>query len=211
MYKILIKRVAAELDRNKIPYMIIGGQAVLLYGEPRLTKDIDITLGVGIEELPVVKKSVRALRLSIESDNIDDFVRNTMVLPAKEDETGIRVDFVFTFSPFERLAIERAREVIFDGTPVRFASLEDIVILKIVAGRPRDIEDVRTILLKNSGFDRRYIRSWLEEFDKALDEKCSRRFEDILADIARISGKRLARLGGTAKNLQPIPRRKSRS
>jgi len=211
MYKSLIKRVAAELDRNKIPYMIIGGQAVLLYGEPRLTKDIDITLGVGIEELPVVKKSVRALRLSIESDNIDDFVRNTMVLPAKEDKTGIRVDFVFAFSPFERQAIERAREVIFDGTPVRFASLEDIVILKIVAGRPRDIEDVRTILLKNSGFDRRYIRSWLEEFDKALDEKCSRRFEDILADIARISGKRLARLGGTAKNLRPIPRRKSRS
>lgn len=211
MYKSLIKRVAVELDRNKIPYMIIGGQAVLLYGEPRLTKDVDITLGVGIEELPIIKESVRSLGLRIESDNIDDFVRKTMVLPSKEDETGIRVDLVFSFSPFERQAIERAREVIFDGTPVRFASLEDIVILKIVAGRPRDIEDVTTIILKNPGFDRRYIRSWLEEFDKALYERCSQRFEDILSHIARDSGKRLAKLGGTAKNLQPIPRRKSRS
>jgi len=29
--------------------MVIGGQAVLLYGEPRLTRDIDITLGIGVE------------------------------------------------------------------------------------------------------------------------------------------------------------------
>ena len=41
MFQDLLKRVAGELSRNAIPYMVIGGQAVLLYGEPRLTKDID--------------------------------------------------------------------------------------------------------------------------------------------------------------------------
>lgn len=39
--KRLIKRIAKVLDKEKIPYMIIGGQAVLIYGELRLTKDID--------------------------------------------------------------------------------------------------------------------------------------------------------------------------
>jgi hypothetical protein len=42
----LIRKVAERLDADKIPYMVIGGQAVLAYGRPRLTRDIDITLGI---------------------------------------------------------------------------------------------------------------------------------------------------------------------
>ena len=52
MFEKLLKRLAAALESEKIPYMIIGGQAVLLYGEPRLTRDIDVTLGLGTEHLP---------------------------------------------------------------------------------------------------------------------------------------------------------------
>lgn len=63
MFQNLLKRVAGELSRNAIPYMVIGGQAVLLYGEPRLTKDIDITLGIGIEELQKIKDVIDALDL----------------------------------------------------------------------------------------------------------------------------------------------------
>lgn len=46
---------------------------------------------------------------------------------------------------------------------VSFASPEDVVILKIIAGRPRDLEDVRSILLKNPPMDSGYIRNWLKE------------------------------------------------
>lgn len=211
MYKDLIKRIAAELARREIPYMIIGGQAVLLYGEPRLTRDIDITLGVGVEKLPVIKDAARALGLSIEAEPIDTFVRETMVFPARERTSGIRVDFVFSFSPYERQAIERANQVKFDDTSVRFASLEDVVIHKAVAGRARDIEDIKSILLKNPGYDKEYIRAWLSNFNQGLEGKCLRSFEEIIAEIGRESAKKLARLGGTAKKLRPIPRRRSRS
>ena len=51
MFERLLSRLAAALDSAKIPYMIIGGQAVLLYGEPRLTKDIDITLGINDSDI----------------------------------------------------------------------------------------------------------------------------------------------------------------
>lgn len=47
----LIEKIASGLEREGIEYMVLGGQAVLLYGEPRLTKGIDITLGVGPESL----------------------------------------------------------------------------------------------------------------------------------------------------------------
>ncbi|MDF1536455.1 MAG: hypothetical protein P1S46_08155 [bacterium] len=52
MFQELIASIAASLNVRKIPYMIIGGQAVLLYGEPRLTRDIDVTLGAGVSWLP---------------------------------------------------------------------------------------------------------------------------------------------------------------
>ena len=51
MIEKLIKKIARHLDKDKIPYMIIGGQAVLLYGTPRLTRDIDITLGIDTDKL----------------------------------------------------------------------------------------------------------------------------------------------------------------
>jgi len=51
----LIKKLAQRLDEDKIPYMIIGGQAVLLYGTPRLTRDIDITLGVDTDKFQLIE------------------------------------------------------------------------------------------------------------------------------------------------------------
>jgi hypothetical protein len=47
----LLKKISLKFEKNKIDYMIIGEQAVLIYGEPRLTKDIDIILGTDIEDL----------------------------------------------------------------------------------------------------------------------------------------------------------------
>jgi hypothetical protein len=52
MLELLLERIGRSLRATGIPYMIIGGQAVLLYDEPRLTKDIDITLGAGLDRLP---------------------------------------------------------------------------------------------------------------------------------------------------------------
>ena len=44
MFQDILEKLGIILEQKKIPYMIIGGQAVLLYGDPRLTKDIDLTL-----------------------------------------------------------------------------------------------------------------------------------------------------------------------
>ena len=51
----VLQRVARVLDAARMPYMIIGGQAVLVHGEPRLTKDIDVTLGVALDRLGEVR------------------------------------------------------------------------------------------------------------------------------------------------------------
>ena len=167
MFKELISRIAIEFQTSKVPYMIIGGQAVLLYGEPRLTRDIDITLGLTPDKLSEILIIVKKLSLRILPENIEKFVRETMVLPCLQEKTGIRVDFIFSFTPYERKAIERARKIKMGKAQVSFASPEDVIIHKIFANRPRDIEDVKSILIRNESLDFIYITEWLKEFDKS--------------------------------------------
>jgi hypothetical protein len=151
--------------------MIIGGQAVLIYGEPRITRDIDITLGVNIDQLKKLLVAVKDLALKPIPQDVDSFVTQTMVLPTLDESTGIRVDFIFSCTPYENQAIKRSRKMLIRNQVVNFASPEDVIIHKIFAGRPRDLEDVRSIVLKNQDIDIRYIRSWLKKFESSSDKK----------------------------------------
>jgi predicted nucleotidyltransferase len=94
-----------------------------------------------------------------------------MVLPSLDESTGIRVDFIFSFTPYESQAIKRAKKVKILEYDVCFASVEDLIIHKVFAGRPRDIEDVRLVVLKNRNIDISYIERWLKEFDAASIQK----------------------------------------
>lgn len=183
MFQKLLAKVAQKLSRLRIPYMVIGAQAVLLYGEPRLTKDIDITLGIGVDKLEQIISLVRFLRLKILVDTFEDFVKKTMVLPVMDEKSGIRIDFIFSFSPYERQAIERAKNVKIVTTTVKFASLEDVVIHKVIAGRARDIEDIKAVLLKNPKYDYQYVAKWLREFDNTLGAKFMDTFKKILKEV----------------------------
>lgn len=179
MFQQLLETIALSLEKRGIPYMVIGGQAVLLYGEPRLTRDIDITLGIGPERVQEIAGLAAELGWKILTDSPTEFVGKSLVLPCLDPGSGVRVDFIFSFSAYERQAIDRVRHVPMGKAGVNFAAIEDLIIHKIVAGRPRDVEDVRSVLLKNSPIDFPYIRHWLGEFDRSLGETFSQRFEQI--------------------------------
>jgi len=183
VFESLLKKIALQLKKASIPYMVIGGQAVLLYGEPRLTRDIDITIGIGVDGLGKVKKIILIIGLKSLVEKEKEFVERNMVLPTIDKKSGIRVDFIFSFSPYEQQAIERAKDIKLGRSLVRFASLEDVVIHKVIAGRARDLEDVKSILVKNPEYDSVYIEKWLKEFDKSQGEKFLKVFRNIEKEI----------------------------
>ena len=170
MFSKIIELVAKALQAARIPYMLIGGQAVLLYGEPRLTRDIDITVGLPPSQAEELFSLAQNLGLRALVENPSDFTRKTSVFPCVDDETSIRIDFIFSWSPYESQALKRVRKVKVGKTQVRFASPEDLIIHKIIAGRPRDLEDIRSIIAKNSDLDDAYIGKWLSRFDEAMAE-----------------------------------------
>lgn len=185
MFEKILSRIGTCLTRHNLPYMIIGGQAVLLYGEPRLTRDIDITLGVSSDRVDELLAAIQELSLKPLPRDIESFVRQTMVLPTLDEDSGIRVDFIFSFTPYETGAIKRSQKITIMDQEVNFASPEDVIIHKIFAGRPRDIEDVRGIILKNPGINVQYMRGWLKEFDASSDKKgFLKTFEKILIGLS---------------------------
>lgn len=182
MFEELIIRTANALIESQIPYMIIGGQAVLLYGEPRLTNDIDITLGVGDEKLAQIIDLIGKIGLTPIPKGLETFVKETYVLPTQCVASGIRVDFIFSYTPYERQAIERSNKIKIKGREINFASVEDIVIHKIFAGRARDIEDVKAVILKNPNLDIVYVKKWLMVFGNGF-WKC---FNRVMKEIRKL-------------------------
>ena len=108
MFQKLLEKLALSLEKNGIAYMIIGGQAVLLYGEPRLTKDIDITIDMKPDDVSDITNVVNDLGYEMLVDSPETFVPKTSVLPCLEPITGIRIDFIFSFSAYEKQALKRA-------------------------------------------------------------------------------------------------------
>ena len=184
LFEDLLKKLARSLDEEGIEYLVMGGQAVLVHGEPRLTRDVDITLGVTPDNLNRILKIAENLGLKVLVSDPEKFINETWVLPAQDLESGIRVDFIFSASEFEKQALQRAQSIDIEGTPVRFASAEDLIIQKIFSGRPRDIEDVRGILIKKiHQLDINYIQGTLKKFDEALSTgSFSQRFEALLKE-----------------------------
>ena len=178
MFEPLLEKIGQTFDEAGLPYMIIGGQAVLIYGEPRLTRDIDVTLGATLDKLHQVLELIAQipLRPLVEPET---FTKQTMVLPCQDPETGIRVDLTFSFSLYEQKALQRVRRFKVGETEVRFIAPEDLIIHKVVAGRPRDLEDVKSVLLKNPEVNQPYIRQWLDDLSIALGEPFLKRFEEV--------------------------------
>jgi len=169
MYQTLLAKLARALESAGIPYMVIGGQAVLLHGEPRLTRDIDITLGIDNLALEIVLQVAFSIGLLPTVGNISKFVKKTNVLPLRDFPTQVRVDLIFSFTPYESDAIRRSLIVEVAGARVRFAAAEDLIIHKLVAGRPRDLEDVKGVIARGVDLDEKYLEQWLGSFREVVN------------------------------------------
>jgi hypothetical protein len=177
----LLARIARALDAAEIPYMVIDGQAVLVYGYTRLTDDIDITLGVGPDRLKDVLHVIE--RADLRSLVDDDFVEQKLVLPAEDRRSKTRVDLIFSYGGYEAEAIRRARPVEIAGYEVAYAAVEDVLIHKVVAGRPQDLRDAVEILLRHlDAVDSAYVQGWLRQFEEAPDMALVPTFQRLLAE-----------------------------
>lgn len=126
--------------------MIIGGIAVIARGVRRFTTDIDVAVrgdAIDVQRLSRVLK-----RHGIEPRIPDalDFARKNLVLLVRHRTTGADLDVSLAWSSFEHAALDAADEASFGAVRTKMATPADLVVFKSIAGRPRDWEDVETLL-----------------------------------------------------------------
>lgn len=167
--ELTLRRVVDFLETHQIPYMVIGGIANLVWGEPRTTADIDVT--VDIERLGV-EGFVSAVS-SLGDPLVEDpagFAANNRVLPVRTSE-GTAVDLVLATLPFEVEAISRAIRMKIGDTEAVVCTAQDLVIHKIVSDRARDFDDVVGILRRSgSAIDFPELDSVVESLARELDQ-----------------------------------------
>jgi hypothetical protein len=158
------------LTARQVPYAIIGGLAVQHWGEPRFTRDVDVTVVVPLEQASsFIATVVEYFAPRIE--NAAAFARRSRVILIWA-ANGCQVDISLGLPGYEDEVIQRAVDFELEpGKVVRLCGAEDLVIHKAVAGRPRDLEDIKGIVYRRGkALDVSLVRLWLERFSEILGD-----------------------------------------
>jgi predicted nucleotidyltransferase len=163
-----LKPIIDFLESRSIPYMLIGGLASSIYGQPRQTFDIDIKIVMDEGKMPSFVEDLRAIAV-IVPENPEDFVQQTAVLPVDIDD--VRIDLIVAGLPYERDAVLRAVEYDFHGIDLKVATAEDIIIQKSISHRDRDWSDIKEIIHNQSGhLEWNYILEHVQALSEFLTE-----------------------------------------
>jgi len=162
-----VVEAAGLLDELSIPYMLIGGLAVAAWGEARATLDVDLSLWVEPEQFESTIQSLCARLKPLPSDPLR-FATETRVLPLVSS-AGVRLDLVFASLPAELELIQRAEPKALGGLAVRVAAVEDLIWMKLISERSKDLEDARRLIRRfRRQLDRDYLEPKLKELAEAF-------------------------------------------
>jgi hypothetical protein len=172
------------LDSWNWRFCVIGGIAVLRWGESRFTRDVDLALlsGFGNEDryiLPLLEAGYKG-----RVPDAAAFARRNRVLLLTAPN-GVFVDIALAALPFEEQAIDRA--TLFEFSPgcfLRTCSAEDLIVFKLFAFRPLDLGDVESVAARSGkALDWTYVLNNLAPLAAAKDEPA------IMASAARLRDK----------------------
>lgn len=163
--------LASALDALGVRWYLFGAQAAIHYGSPRATADVDVTVELG--EISVAELVARLGESTIvpRIDLDDAFTAKARVLPMVHGRSAMDVDVVLAGPGPEETFLARASVVRFEGVTIRIAAPDDIVIMKVLAGRPKDVEDIVAMLrAAPEGLDGTRVRSVLVELEAMLGQ-----------------------------------------
>jgi hypothetical protein len=165
--------------KEMIPYAIIGGIALQFWGEPRFTRDVDVTIMIPLGKEGVVLKKILSAFIPRTPDPLQFAQKNRVCLVKSKD--GCEIDISMGIPGYEEEVMRRTVECdIGEDHRVRICSAEDLIIHKAVAGRPQDLFDIESIIMRQAHkLNVKYIRKWLKEFSRLLESKeIIERFEE---------------------------------
>ncbi|MBI5839896.1 MAG: nucleotidyltransferase [Chloroflexi bacterium] len=161
-----IQRVLAKFDNRGV---IIGGIAASFLGKPRFTEDVDAVFILSIEDIPSLIEIAKAEKIVPRIEKADEFARKNRVLLLVHSPTETKIDISLGALPFEEEMVKRGTIQSSATLSVRLPTPEDLIIMKAIAHRPKDMEDIRAVVDKQSRLDRKRIKYWVSSFAEVLE------------------------------------------
>jgi hypothetical protein len=163
--------LADILGSLHVPWYLFGAQAALIWGRPRLTTDIDITVGAIPGGAPALLAALRSRGFAVRIVATPGFVRQTRVLPVVHIPSGFAIDIVLAGPGIEEEFLARAVPTDVGGVTVPVISPEDLIVTKVLAGRSKDIDDIRGVLAERGDqLDLARVRNVLRMLEDALGQ-----------------------------------------
>lgn len=183
----LLAGLATGLDRLGIAWYLFGARAAILYGVARLTADVDVTVRLPdtiSNESLVAELASHGFRARVTDPG---FIERTRVIPFVHTPTSVPLDLVLAGPGLEDRFFARIVIRTVDGVRVPVASAEDVIVMKVLAGRPKDIDDVVAIAAsQEDALDVPHIRRTLHDLEQALSQSdLGPAFERALASSRR--------------------------
>lgn len=168
-FRATIEALHRLLEKHNDRGVIIGGIAVGLLGKPRYTADVDAMFLLSTQDIPQFLESARVENIIPRVQNVEEFARKTRVLLLKHIPTNTEIDISLGVLLFEEEMVERGSVKSFANLSARLPTPEDLIIMKAIAHRPKDLEDIRTIVDNNPNLDIARIEKWVRDFAEVME------------------------------------------
>jgi Nucleotidyl transferase of unknown function (DUF2204) len=140
-----LKQLLSAFNANHVKYVVIGGYAVFVHAQPRMTKDLDVFIQSTPENALATYKGLAEFGAPLAKFTVDDFADGKTIgrfgVPPICFEVIQRIDGV----DFESVYANSVLAMIDGEVPARYISAEDLITNKLASGRPQDLADVDAI------------------------------------------------------------------
>jgi hypothetical protein len=144
----ILDLVCEFLNKNSIDYVIVGGFAVLFYGNPRTTMDIDYVIQLEDENIPVLVKFLKENGFHADEYDMRAALKEKSHCTVEDKDTMFRLDIKGVYSEMDERALRNKRKVDLNAIAIWIATPEDTIVNKLVFAREQDIKDALGILVR---------------------------------------------------------------
>ena len=169
-FRAAVESLQHLLEKFNNQGVIIEGIAVGFLGKPRFTADVDAVFLLSVNDIPQFLAHAQEENIEPRIQDADEFARRNRVLLLKHTPSETDIDISMGILPFEKEMVQRGSTKSFANLSVRLPTPEDLIIMKAIAHRPKDLEDIRTVAAKFPNLDIGRIKRWVTSFGDAMED-----------------------------------------
>lgn len=160
----LLKYTATRLLQLKIPYAVVGSFASSIWGESRLTQDIDIIVDLKQEHVPRLCVAFPDPEFYISSSAVLEAIERASQFNVIHPSSGNKLDFMVAGrAAWQREQLTRSKQTpVFSDLSVSVAAPEDVILGKLIyyrdGGSEKHLRDIAGILSQSKPLiDQEYL------------------------------------------------------